>query len=240
MLLHIVLVDDEPTILEGLEILITSASDDYRIIGRYTNGQEALAGIGLEETDVIVTDVKMPIMDGLTLIKEVRSRTSAISSIVLSGFNEFEFVREALRSEAADFLLKPVNTKELFSIFEKLLDMKRKSVVPESEEKKVIRMVKQIVTEEYCSELNLPGLSARVFLSPAHVSHLFKQETGITITDYLIQVRMDMAKLFIKQNPMMKLYELAQCVGYQDPDYFNQLFKKRVGKSVKQYRDTLC
>jgi Response regulator containing CheY-like receiver domain and AraC-type DNA-binding domain len=111
--MNIIVVDDEERIRLGLCKLIEQAGDNYVIIGSYGSGQELLDEIEHLEPDFIITDIKMPQMTGIQLISKVIGMRKKVKFAVLSGFNDFEYVREALRYEVKDYLLKPVNLEEL-------------------------------------------------------------------------------------------------------------------------------
>jgi len=75
-----------------------------------------------------------------------------------------------------------------------------------------------------------------VYLTPSYLSRLFKQETGVTITDYLINVRIEQAKNLLRSRPDLKTYEVGEQVGYPDSAYFTKLFKRIVGMTPNEYR----
>ncbi|UJF32728.1 response regulator transcription factor [Paenibacillus hexagrammi] len=103
-----------------------------------------------------------------------------------------------------------------------------------------IYQIKKIIEQEYADSLDLNQLAKRVFLTPSYVSKLFKQETGTTIIEYIISVRMNKAKELLKEQIHLKTYQIGEMVGYRDPAYFNKQFKKVVGLTPKEYRDTVC
>jgi two-component system response regulator YesN len=111
--MNIIVVDDEERIRLGLCKLIEQAGDNYVIIGSYGSGQELLNELEHLEPDLIITDIKMPKMTGLQLISKVIRTRKQVKFAVLSGFNDFEFAREAMRYEVKEYLLKPVNLEEL-------------------------------------------------------------------------------------------------------------------------------
>ncbi|MEF2966426.1 response regulator [Paenibacillus sp. M1] len=119
-MLRIAIVDDETTIREGLAKMIGKESDRFFIAGTFANGQEALDFIDTSEIDVVVTDIRMPLVDGLELIGELKRRRPDIRCIIMSGFTDFEYARQALRYSAVDYLLKPINKKQLFSLLHDL------------------------------------------------------------------------------------------------------------------------
>ncbi|BBH19027.1 hypothetical protein Back11_03720 [Paenibacillus baekrokdamisoli] len=122
--IHVIVTDDEPMIRRGMVRLIEECGEQWKVLDMFANGAEALqyiknAGI---RVDLLVTDVKMPIMDGLTLIREAR-QYQPIIPLVISGYDDFEYVRTALKEGAIDYLLKPIN-RSLFRMQMKELQYK--------------------------------------------------------------------------------------------------------------------
>lgn len=103
----------------------------------------------------------------------------------------------------------------------------------------LIYQIKKIIELEYADSLDLNSLSKRVFLTPSYLSKLFKLETGTTIIEYLISVRMNKAKELLKEQTQLKTYQVGEMVGYKDPAYFNKQFKKVVGLTPKEYKDVV-
>jgi Response regulator containing CheY-like receiver domain and AraC-type DNA-binding domain len=101
---------------------------------------------------------------------------------------------------------------------------------------RAVDAVKAIIASGYHEELDLASLAERVYLTPSYLSRLFKQETGVTITDYLIGVRIEQAKKLLRGRPDLKTYEVGERVGYPDSAYFNKLFKRIVGMTPNEYR----
>ncbi|NQX59763.1 response regulator transcription factor [Paenibacillus qinlingensis] len=115
-MLKVLLVDDEPVIRAGLAQLIHWEKYGFTIVAKAKNGEQALQ-LMLEDTpDLIVTDIRMPKMDGLQLIQAVREeRNLQTPVIILTGFNEFDYARQAIRYQVRDYLLKPVDKEELIA-----------------------------------------------------------------------------------------------------------------------------
>ncbi|MCR5432348.1 MAG: response regulator [Lachnospiraceae bacterium] len=119
-MLNVLLVDDEPVILEGLSMMIDWEQEGMKIIGTATDGLEAFRMIRELSPDIVITDIKMPRMSGLEMLERVRERGNGqICFIVLTGFDDFSYIRRALKLEAIDYLLKPVEKKELLSALKK-------------------------------------------------------------------------------------------------------------------------
>lgn len=245
------IVDDEQFIRLGLEKIITKMDPSLRVLGSFGNGQEALAFLTKHESqkpDVLITDIKMPMMDGLKLIEIVQEKHKDISIVVLSGFSDFEYARMAMRGGVRDYLLKPVDKSALFELLNKLRHergLEEAQVAEPSEdgepvpehEHYIIDEVKDILDREFDKNFELERLAETVGMNASYLSRLFKSKTSMTITDYLIQTRIDKAKQFLTDHPHLKNYEISHLVGYSDPVYFNKLFKKIVGVTPKDYKE---
>ncbi|MRN56265.1 response regulator transcription factor [Paenibacillus monticola] len=111
----IFIVDDEPFIIEGLYDILDWPSLGLEIVGHAENGRQALDLLASTPVDVLITDISMPIMNGLTLISEARKLHEELKVIILSGFNEFDYLKEGMKLGIENYLLKPINIEELES-----------------------------------------------------------------------------------------------------------------------------
>lgn len=109
----VLLVDDEPIILRSLKVAIPWDELQLEIVGEAKNGEVALKLIAETTPHIVISDIRMPVIDGITLMKEVLSHNSKLIFIFISGYGEFEYAREALRQGAFDYLLKPIDHDEL-------------------------------------------------------------------------------------------------------------------------------
>ncbi len=132
----IICVDDEPAALKHICMIIEKKCPNFKIIDTAGNGKEAFEKINLQEPDILISDVKMPIMDGIKLISEVKKDFPEILSVIVSGHQDFEYAKGALKSGASDYLLKPLKPNALKELLEELckkLDLlyyeKQKSIV---------------------------------------------------------------------------------------------------------------
>ncbi len=244
-MLKIILVDDEEFIRLGLEKIFGRMDLNVSVIGSYANGMSAFAHISKlheDEIDVLITDVKMPVMNGLKLIEAVRERMPKLPIIILSGFSDFEYARMAMRNGVTDYLLKPVVKTQLYELLAKLAARGRTADKPdvrsaEWNENYLVEQIKQYLDHHYDKNFELDKLAEELDKNASYISRVFKLHTSITITDYLIQTRIDRAKQFLIDHPQLKNYEVSQLVGYQDAVYFNKLFKKMTGVTPREYKD---
>lgn len=119
-LYRIILADDEEEIREGIKRKIDWAGNGYELVGTAENGQEALEMAENLHPDVVMTDIKMPFMDGLTLGKRLLELMPATKLVLFSGFDDFEYAQKAIQISAAEYILKPINSAELTSVLQKL------------------------------------------------------------------------------------------------------------------------
>ncbi|MEH7414500.1 response regulator [Neobacillus drentensis] len=147
----VLLVDDEKFIRKGLYKIIDWQKYGFEICDEAEDGVQAYELIQSQKPDLVITDIKMPVLDGLDLIKRVVNSNNKYSPkfIILSGFNEFKFAQQAIRYGVEDFLLKPINEKELNAILEKL-------TIHFNEEK--MRLQKSGITRKIISEAALERL----------------------------------------------------------------------------------
>ena len=109
------IVDDEPLIREGLKHIIDWEEHGIELVGEASNGEEALEAINKYAPCILLTDIKMPVMDGLQLIRSIREKHISVKVVVISGFDDFQLVKEALRYGVENYILKPVSKDELSS-----------------------------------------------------------------------------------------------------------------------------
>jgi two-component system response regulator YesN len=116
----ILIVDDETIFRKGIRVMITDMQSEWIVIDEATDGAEALDKIEELQPDLIITDIKMPRIDGIQLQYIVKERYPHISCVVMSGYNDFQYARESLRLGAKDYLMKPFQREELYALLTKL------------------------------------------------------------------------------------------------------------------------
>jgi len=119
-LYSVLLVDDEEEVFQVIMKKLDWEGMGFRIAGYARNGVEALEMAEELSVDVVMTDIKMPYMDGLTLCRKLKEQYQKIKVIIFSGFDEFEYAREAIKIEAEEYILKPINANELREVFERI------------------------------------------------------------------------------------------------------------------------
>jgi len=239
-----ILVDDDEFVLKGFQQKISWESLDVKLMATAKNGSDALTLVTELKPDILITDIRMPIMDGMALLEALRENGSKVKVIIISGYGEFELAQKALRLNAAEYLLKPTSKEDVEAALKKIVsdikleDQERseKSINEiGSSDSGVVSLVKDYVQSNYHQSIYLKDISKLIFLSENYLSTLFKKGTGVTFKEYLISVRMKKAKAFLAK-PGLKIYEVAGLVGYESNEYFSNIFKETFGLTPKEYR----
>lgn len=166
-LYRIMLVDDEEEVRTSMIKKVGWEKIGFQIIGDAENGSEALEMATLLEPDVVITDIKMPFMDGLTLGEKLREILPSIKIVIFSGFDDFEFAKQAIKLNVVEYVLKPVNVEELTGILLKI----KCNLDEEIKQKTDIEILRQhyinslpLIRERYLTELlngNMKGIQRK-------------------------------------------------------------------------------
>ncbi|HAB61789.1 MAG TPA: two-component system response regulator, partial [Lachnospiraceae bacterium] len=138
-MISIMIVDDEPFIREGLKVVINWEEHGFHIIAEASNGKEALDILDEKEIDLVIADIRMPIYDGLELIELAKKKKGRRTKyVILSGYNDFEYVRKALNQNVSDYILKPIQKDELINTLKKI----KEEILKEQLDEEAIRQLK--------------------------------------------------------------------------------------------------
>lgn len=236
--LRVLLVDDEIVIREGFKKLFDWEAHDCEVVGEATDGMEALTQIDLLLPDVVIMDINIPIMNGLKVIQMSRIKYPDMAFVVVSGYDDFSYCREALRLQITDYILKPVNYDEFGSCIDNLkisMFESRKTEMTEEEGEHTIIGIVRYMQEHLSEEISLQILAEEFHLSAQYISQLFRNEIGVNFLAYLTNIRMEHAKkLLLSKN--YAIAEIAEKSGYGDYRVFTKAFKKAEGVTPSQYR----
>lgn len=238
--LRVFLVDDEIMIREGFKRLFDWEAHDCEVVGEATDGMEALTRIDSLHPDIVIMDINIPIMNGLKVIQLSRIKHPDIAFVIVSGYDDFSYCREALRLQITDYILKPVNYEEFGTCIDNLkisLFEQRVSAAsePEKQEERTITGITRYLQEHLADEMSLSVLAEEFHLNPQYISQLFKNEIGVNFLSYLTNIRMENAKKLLLSTSL-SIAEVADRSGFGDYRVFTKVFKKSEGITPSQYR----
>lgn len=237
----VILVDDEKMVVESISRIVDWENYGFQLCATCLNGFQGLEAIRRYEPDVVITDIKMPVMDGIELIRRTREFNKETAFIILSGYGEFELAKQAMKEGVREYLLKPCGEEEILEALAHTCSENGEIIQEEQEaDKDFVEIIIRYVEEHYGEEdLNLRWIAKElVFLNEDYVSKRFLQKTGSRFTSYLNRVRVEKAKEYLAAHSVAYNERVAAAVGFtNNPKYFAKVFKKYTGCTVKEYKE---
>jgi len=254
----VVIIDDEPLIVEGLSRSIPWERWNCKVVGFGYNGIEGMEVIRREKPAIVISDISMPKMDGLTMIAGLKSEFPYMQVAILTGYREFTYAQEAIRLGVSAFLLKPSKMDELYEAIENMTEKLKlfhieeeqpEAVTEEAEEEDsvlynseannfVVTKALEYIKEHSRERIQLADVADHCYVSQWHLSKLLNKHTGENFSVALNKARIAEAKELL-QDPSRRIYDIAEEVGFQDLAHFSRVFKKLEGISANEYRNTL-
>lgn len=242
-----VIAEDEPRIRKNLVKKILEHDKRFRLTGEVMNGVQALDLMAVEQPDVLFTDIRMPVMDGLKLIEEVYYNFPDVLIVVISGYDDFRYAQKGIQFGVLEYILKPVEVEKLKQTLEKLagrLEARYNqweangtiySGSPAQESLAI--MAADYIRDHFTQDLSVFSLAERFHTNPTYLTRIFKKYLEKTPTRFILELRIRQAKKLMKTLPDMEVKEISYQVGYTDQGYFSRIFKKTTGESPSEYRE---
>ena len=239
-MLKVVVVEDEELVRKGIVLTVDWAGAGCAVVGEAANGEEGLEVIRRYRPDLIVTDIRMPKLDGIEMLRRLREEGNRAHVVFLTAYSDFSYAQSALKLGAADYLLKPFHDGELEETIARIRSRAQAAapaapaapVLPEGqgpEKSKYVREALTYLSEHYNDpDISVSSVARSLGVSDGHLSHVFKKETSYTLSAYLTNYRMHKATELLR-DCRVKVYEVAESVGYRDITYFSSAFKKKRG-----------
>ena len=247
--MKLLVIDDETLVRKGIVSLIS-----YEELGIYSifeadNGQTGLDIVRKEEPDIILCDINMPKVNGLDFAKEVKAHWPWIKIAIITGYDYFDYAKQAVKIGVEDYVLKPISKEDVQEIIQNLVS----KILKDRKLKELYKAIKQMdvngdeadgykkqilkIIAEHLSDtdFSLTCLAQNMGLNDSYLSTLFKKLFGYTFSEYLLHERLEKSKIYLLTTDL-KNYEIAEKVGISDPNYFSTLFKKYYGDSPNKYK----
>ena len=266
-MIPVMIVDDEKLTIEDLSTLVDWQACGYEIVAKTFNGKRGIRMFEEFHPQLILTDIRMPFMDGIRMCEEIRKKDPEVQIVLLTAYEEFEYAKAAIRLGVTDYLIKSEITEENFTVFlqemrtrilrrrrekEFLGDSVAVSYISAGEQEDLsaadlqgtsserfsrpVESAVSYIRRHYANpDLSMDEIAEHVRLSSGYLSANFKKEVGITVKNYITDVRIDAAKKMMDAGNY-RIYEISQAVGYRSSQYFSQAFQKKTGIFPKDYR----
>ncbi len=244
--MKIMIVENEQRARQGICRLIESIQGDYEVVAQASNGETALELIQQLNPDVVFTDMKMPYMDGITLIREVRAKNMVTEFVVISAHADFQMAQQSISLDVAEYLLKPITKNEIENVLARLsARIKGERVYPDKESgddslrsqypeahPMVLRAL-DIIEKDYDKKINQTDLAEKLGISPQYFSYIFSRHIGEGFAAFLKKYRICQAKKMLQGGADKN--QVAYMVGFSDIKYFQKVFREVTGKNLSEY-----
>ena len=239
------IVEDEDLMREYLEKKLSAICAEWEAADTAVDGQEAIEKMEKAHFDGIITDIRMPVMDGLAMSKAIREKDPQIPILIISGYNEFDYARKAVRLNIFDYLLKPIDEQELAAALSAMAiqaGQKRKPAqtaesienVSENTEGLAQRALTYI-QQHFSDPISLTSVAEEMGVSPAYLSTVFHREIGTSYSRTLLKIRMEEAARQLIQTGR-KVQQIAQNVGFFSAKHFTHVFHAYYHSSPVEFR----
>lgn len=241
--MRILIAEDEQRARRGLKSLITSLSDKYEVVAEVADGKQALEMMQIMKPDVVFTDLKMPYMDGISLIKSAQAININTKYVIVSAYEEFEVARQAISLGVVDYLVKPITYDEVQELLERLESNGKQQekaasygVLKEQypDVHPLVRKCLDFIENGYASKISQKELAENLGVSQEYLCYLFNKDIGEPFSKFVKNYRIEIAKHLLLSDSVRK-EEIPYSVGFSDPKYFNKVFREIAGLSVAEY-----
>jgi two-component system, response regulator YesN len=243
----ILVVEDEPLIRENLVKKLRGSCPEFEVVGEAADGREAQEMAAELHPDVLLTDIRMPVLDGIGLIRELYYSHPDMKVIILSGYDEFSYARSAIEFGVKDYLLKPVSAEDLRAALSRLavqMDAEQERFDADHADLPEVRAQDELVggvleylRARFSAGISLGEMAARFHVNPPYLTRCFKRRMGVAPARYLRDLRINHARKLLDERRDMEVKEVGAASGYPDPGYFSRIFRQAVGMSPQEYRE---
>ena len=244
-----VVAEDEERMRDYLARKTAELDRNLECAATAADGEEAVELVERYLPDLLITDIKMPVLGGLELVERIRRTNPELRVVIVSGYSEFEYARRAIELGVDDYILKPIDVENLREILRRVrirLEASAGAVDAEfgldmigAREAELARMVEVYLQENYRRPYSLERLAGSFGCKPAYLLRLYRKVTGRTPTQDLIRLRIEKARRLLAGHPHLEIKQVAAAVGYDDALYFSRLFKKETGLNPSAFKDSM-
>lgn len=251
----LMLVEDERNILYGMKNAILCYKPQVSDILTAENGREALELLEERVPDIIITDIRMPEVDGTELVRRIREQGYEMPVIILTAMTDFAIARDLIHYQIQNYIVKPFSIEEILKETEVAIEeLKKRSQMkmaqkivkefpelvetPPSSENQLISQAVEYISSHLDGAASLNDISGALHVSKAYLSTLFKREMNTTVTDFVTKQRMKEAKKLLLETDML-VSEIYLKVGYQSDKYFIKVFKEMEGGDTSGLPETV-
>jgi two-component system response regulator YesN len=250
-MLKILIAEDEDIIRKGLVFTIDWLSMDCVVVAEAVDGEDGLQKIIEFKPDVVITDIKMPKLDGIEMVRRGLEHVK-FKSIILTSYTEFEYAKKAIELKAYEYLVKPIDENKMIEVIQGLhdqLDMNREAefvlenlknpsakkdlnyyMQLDNTESGYVAKTIEMMKDKYMEKIGIESISEELGVSASYLSRKFKEVTDHSFLDLLNAYRVQQA-IKLLNTGRYRVYEISDLTGFSDYKHFCTVFKRYTSMS---------
>jgi two-component system response regulator YesN len=239
---HAVIVDDDIWALHDIRRSFNFTEFGFGSITECDCAEDAFKKIATSHPDLVITDIKMERLSGLDLIRKCREKDIHSLFIILSGYDKFDYAKEAIRQGAFHYMLKPIDDQESLEVMNrvshelsKMKKNKRYTTWEIDNNEDCFKRIVDFLELNSDSFISLDLLSETFFVNRTYVCDMFRKHLNKTFTQYLAEIRIRNACELLESSNL-DIADIASKIGFDDANYFSRIFKKVKDITPIQYR----
>ncbi len=239
---NVLVVEDEILAGQSLSHHIDSLNVGFKVVHLAANGEEALEYLQSCNVHLVISDIRMPLMDGLTLARAIHELFPHIVTVLLTSHADFSYAREAIKLGILDYLLKPVTTEDLESTLmharlqlQKYCELQEESSLVGRKAEEIVDYTTLYMRNHYMDEIDISSFAASMGFTSAYLTKIFSKYKGTTPLKYLTVLRIREAQRLLADTDL-PIREVGLRTGYPDQFHFSKTFRKITGRNPSSYR----
>lgn len=237
--MKLMIVDDEYLAANALAASYDWAARGFDCVEVYYDGEAAWRSLQDGKTDLLLCDIEMPFLDGLALQKRIVEKQIATRTVLLTCHADFRYAQQALRLGVTDYLLKPVDEKELSEVVSEaareLQSRRMKQPQPPGGYTRPIQEACAYIREHLSEDISREEVARAVYLNPDYLSRIFKKELNVSLSHYILEEKMRLAQILL-QTTDLSVTEVGGRVGFSNMSAFSYAFRRSTGRTPTSYR----
>lgn len=242
-----IVADDEELIRNGISNLIDSMGLGIKVVATASDGLETLDIYEKYIPDILLIDINIPHINGLECIKKIRDKNSISVIIIISGYDKFEYARQAIEHNVDFYLLKPVDDEEFYDVMKQAIEkfnnrLEEQNIISKfsPEKQKSKSSVIEFINTNYTNkDISSEYIENEFNICRSALYKIIKTSTKKSFIEYLTMLRINHSIRLMESDKELTIREIALASGYTDQYYFSRVFKKNTGFSPKDYKDLL-
>ncbi|MDE6425847.1 MAG: response regulator [Ruminococcus sp.] len=251
---NVLLVEDDSTLRFIYSKMKTWTECGFTIAKQASNGKDALEILKKHTFDLIFTDIRMPFVDGIEMLRKLAASDNKIPVIFASSYDEFEYARQGLILGAFDYLLKPVDEKKLAQVLERLKEHIEATAQEEKIDESVLEVFRQLeidpdsspfvhncasyFSKHFGEVFTIDDIAVEQGYSKDYFGKIFKKHFNMTFNEVYSRIKVAYAIKLLRTGNY-KAYEISDILGYASVDYFTKIFKEITGETPSRFKARL-